>query len=144
MSDPLLRKIQYLHFRFMKDGEINAKGGITICYIPTEEGNSSIGVSVCSPLDQFQKEKSRRQAHDRAIYARHYVSSFKALTFDRLLLFSELQSKAEKLVQTKIDILTEIEINSTNRKISTLLNKRDQWGKIKRDYSVVLHQKTKK
>jgi len=67
-----------------------------------------------------------------------------SIYYENLIAKTIMFRKAEKLVQTKIDILTEIEINSTNRKISTLLNKRDQWGKIKRDYSVVLHQKTKK
>ena len=74
----MLIKPEYLHFRRMKIGvrdknghEVNvllSHGGVTVCYLPDVNTESAtIGISVCSYLDAYNKKLGRDRSHGLAI-----------------------------------------------------------------------------
>ena len=73
MSDNLLKKVQFVHFREMtvdKNGKRipNPRGGATVCYLPTEGEYDQhlIGISITSPKENFERKEGRNRSQGRA------------------------------------------------------------------------------
>ena len=59
-------KTRYLHYRQTDlEGHLIPKGGATVSYTPTEEG-AQVGVSICSPRENFSRRIGRHIATGRA------------------------------------------------------------------------------
>ena len=74
----LMEKIQFIYFRNISNGVVNSHGGVTVVYLPGKyistnkkidiyEYEVAIGISVCSPYDNFNKEIGRGLAIKNAI-----------------------------------------------------------------------------
>ena len=75
MKNEKMRKVQFVHVRQVKDGQVQPKGGMTFCYIPTKEQNDHLeGHAFCSQNDLFNKSRGRYKAQGRANSCGHTIA----------------------------------------------------------------------
>jgi hypothetical protein len=114
-EEKIMKKRQYLHFRPDRKIErpnktvetiIDSCGGATVCYLPlkgSEEGNVVMGVSFCSPRDNFVNKKGREQS------LRAARAGKKRGEYWALLSWEDFVEEAEKMVKQAAENSARIE-----------------------------------
>ena len=152
-----MHKEQYFHFRAIGDilvndwidandhskgkstavkkNQILPKGGATVCYLPSSRGKSStMGISFCSPRDNFKKEIGRIKSKGKSV-------SVHRTFFKEPLTFEEAAKKASELVTHK-----RIDVSAQNAKKfhNALNNVQNEHEKFEDNLNSLFHLKKNK
>ena len=115
MTEKVMKKRQYLHFRPDRRIErpdksvetvVDSKGGATVCYLPYGgkiPKGCSLGISFCSPRDDFKNKVGREQSLRSARARKRDYGFFELLTWE------EFVEEAEKMVQSAAENTIRIE-----------------------------------
>jgi hypothetical protein len=102
----VMKKEQFFHFRLRDEhGNVLPRGGATVLYLPFEN-MAYVGISICSPFDNFSKSRGRKIARERALYAQNNLLDSKIyplMSKERAMnvLFTEAQREYGHMVEMK-------------------------------------------
>ena len=78
----------------LKKNQILPNGGATVCYLPSSDGKARMGISFCSPRDNFKKETGRIKSKGKAVSVHNII-------FNELLTFVEAADQSSQMVSQK-------------------------------------------